>query len=158
MCCCPLPNKNGQPGYRWNNPDGPTSVYPVNPPALADGDTLLCDEPGRCGGLDSHSHHYRLVLSSTGGYWLFVRHGAGDEHIRLSNGLIVSNALALLTSDARYWMMGAIFHAQSHAARDARYGEHERWKRAFLEKRIKTRKHKGYVTVTIEPKVTEVSA
>lgn len=58
MCCCGCPVVNGEPGYKWNPKDTPT-VRPVDPPLLNDDDQLLRDEPGRCGGLDSHSHHYR---------------------------------------------------------------------------------------------------
>ena len=61
MCCCAKPNVNGEPGYSW---DGKSiSTRPVDPPMLEDGDVLLFDEPGRCGGMDSHCHHYRLVKS-----------------------------------------------------------------------------------------------
>jgi hypothetical protein len=63
MCCCGTPVVNGEPGYKWQFNDTP-GVRPVNAPSLNDNDQLLRDEPGRCGGLDSHSHHYRLVKSS----------------------------------------------------------------------------------------------
>lgn len=114
MCCCDTPTVNGEVGYKWNNPSGQASVYPVNPPKLADGDTLVRDLPGRCGGQDSHSYHYCLVRSA-GSLNLLVRHGGGDERIRLSGP--IGNTLATLNSTECYWILNAIFHAQSDSAR-----------------------------------------
>jgi hypothetical protein len=82
MCMCAEPNINGQPGYSWDGKH--IGTREVDPPELADGDVLLCDEPGRCGGLDSHCHHYRVV-QHYGSVELLVRHGGGQERIRLSN-------------------------------------------------------------------------
>jgi len=153
MCCCAKPTINGEQGYRWNNPGGPTSIYPVNPPELEAGDTLLFDEPGRCGGLDSHSYHYRLIREQSGGFRLLVRHGGGDERVRISNGDAVTDALAMLDPNGRYWVMGAIYHAQSDAARQAREDEAYRWRTAAAQKRIKVRKQRGtdHVRVSIKP-------
>ena len=75
MCCCGTPVVNGELGYKWNSTDKP-GVRPVDPPSLKDNDQLLRDEPGRCGGLDSHCHHYRLV-KSYGSLILLVRHVGG---------------------------------------------------------------------------------
>ncbi len=78
MCCCGQPTINGTPGaYSW---DGKTwSTRQPEPPPLQEGDTLLYDEPGRCGGIDHHSHHFRLVRRQYGGHVVLVRHGGGDE-------------------------------------------------------------------------------
>jgi hypothetical protein len=46
---------------------------------LSEGDELIYDLPGRCGGMDSHCHHLRLVKAQFGGYALLMRHGGGDE-------------------------------------------------------------------------------
>src|SRR5688572_9405566 len=82
MCMCGKPTINGEPGYSW---DGKSiGVRPVDPPALADGDVLVYDGPGRCGGLDCHSHHFRLVMDS-GRAFLLVQHGGGDERIQLGS-------------------------------------------------------------------------
>lgn len=155
MCCCDKPNVNGQPGYRWNSE--PSSTRPVNPPALLDGETLVHDEPGRCGGLDSHCHHYR-VTKQHGSYSLLVRHGGGEERIRLSCTPTLIDSMAMMESNARYWMLNAIFHAHSDGAREARSSEALRWRTAAAEKRIKTRKFRGAENdacrkVWIEPKV-----
>ena len=64
MCCCGKPVINGQPGFKWQPNDAPR-IHPVNPPALDEYETLLYDEPGRCGGLDAHCHHYRVASQGT---------------------------------------------------------------------------------------------
>ena len=158
MCCCGKPTVNGQPGYRWNDPNGPTGIHPVNPPNLADGDVLIHDEPGRCGGQDSHSYHYRVVRRH-GSLFLLVRHGGGDEIIRLSNPVAVVVALASVVSIDRYWILNAIYHAHSDAARNAKESEAQRWRTAAVQKRIKTRKQRGSeaVKVWIEPARTSSS-
>ncbi len=152
MCCCGKPVINGEIGYRWQPNDEP-GRYPPNAPMLDDRDVLLFDEPGRCGGQDSHPYHYCVVRSS--GLYLYVRHGGGDERIRLSNGKALALALASLDSDSRYWILNAVYHAQSYAARDAREIERNVWKQAAADKRIKTRKMRGSLSVKvwIEPKV-----
>lgn len=139
MCCCEKPIINGQEGYRWNNPSGPAGVYPVNPPALQDGDVLLLDLPGRCGGSDSHSHHYRLVNNI--GPTLLVRHGGGDRRVRLS-GPVKNILLAMSETDA-YWLLNAIYHANNEGQRQGQSEATQTWRRAAAEKRIRTRKQRG---------------
>lgn len=151
MCMCEKPTKNGEQGYRWNSPDGPTSIYPVNPPALTDHETAVFDEPGRCGGQDSHSYHY--LVTSNGD--LLVRHGGGDARVHLSNYRAFVAALRLLDSDARYWILNAMYHAQSKAATDARFSEHSKWVHAIAQKRIKTSKRNGTVHVSIVPEAEQ---
>jgi len=157
MCCCGKPTINGQRGYRWQPNDAP-GVYPVNPPAIEDGDELLYDEPGRCGGTDSHSFHYRVVRR-LGRVLLLVRHGGGDEEFPLS-GHELPATLAGLDDNARYWLLNTIYHTLDNAANIARAGERQRWVRAAAEKRIKTRKRRGQdaVKVWIEPRVERVPA
>ena len=145
MCCCGRPVVNGELGYKWNPKDNPT-VRPVDPPALNDSDQLLRDEPGRCGGLDSHSHHYRLVKSS-GSLMLLVRHGAGDERLHLSGP--VQSVLAQLDSTNCYWILNAIYHAHSDGKKSGFDKTENKWRRAAAEKRIKTRKERGRDTVRV---------
>lgn len=147
MCCCGQPTVNGQPGYRWNDPKAEPGVYPVNPPTLEERDVLLYDEPGRCGGQDSHSFHYRVVLAV--GCDLLVKHGGGEQRIRLSNPRGIRDALALLDSNGRYWVLNAIFHAQNNAAQQARDAERLIWRRAAAEKRIRTRKRRDSDNVRV---------
>lgn len=140
MCCCAIPNVNGEPGYSWDGKN--VSTRPVDPPTLTDRDVLLFDEPGRCGGMDSHSHHYRLV--SDIGLHLLVKHGGGQERIRVS--LPRGFSFEGPDSNTRYWMLNAIFHASSDG-------------KAFVEDRLKKRKlpSQGTVKVWIEPRPESTS-
>ena len=147
MCCCGRPVVNGEMGFKWQPNDAP-SVRAVNPPELLEGETLLYDEPGRCGGLDSHCHHYRVTLKY-GSMFLVVRHGGGDQRFRLSCAETIKGPLAVLDSTARYWLLNAIYHAQSNSAREAREMEAAKWQRAAVEKRIRTRKQRGRGTVKV---------
>lgn len=151
MCCCDTPTINGEIGYKWQSNDMP-GTYPLNPPALQEGDALLFDEPGRCGGLDSHSYHYRVV-KVCGSLELLVCHGGGEERMRVSCAKAIEPALAAMDSNARYWVLNAIFQAHSDGKRYGRESTTALWQRAAAEKRIKTRKVRGSdrVKVHIEP-------
>lgn len=118
------------------------------------------NEPGRCGGQDSHCHHYRIVGTARGLQFptLLVRHGGGDESIRLSNGKAVLQALAALDSNGRYWLLNALYHAANDAKRSGRDAERARWHRAAAEKRIKVRKVRGRDAVTVEIEDTREGA
>ena len=145
MCCCGTPVVNGDSGYKWNSTDNP-GVRPVNPPSLKDNDQLLRDLPGRCGGLDSHSYHYRLV-KSYGSLVLLVRHGGGDERLHLSGPL--ANVLDHLDSTACYWTLNALYHAYSDGKRSGSETTDNNWRKAAVEKRIKTRKERGTNNVRV---------
>lgn len=149
MCCCKTANVNGTPGYSW---DGKTfSTRPVDPPD-PNGANILFDEPGRCGGQDSHSYHYRIVGAASGACFptLLVKHGGGEETIRLSNGKQVFRALEMLDSNGRYWLLNALYHAQSDARQAGREAIDSLWRRAAAEKRIKVRKVRGQDVVRVE--------
>ncbi len=150
MCCCERPTINGEIGFRWNNPNAAPGIYPVNPPAIIDGETILYDEPGRCGGLDSHSHHYRVVQSGSGSLTLLVRHGGGDDRIPyLSCSKTLLAPLATLDSNGRYWILNAIYHAQRSAAARAQETEVAKWRKAAANKQIRTRKQRGSAFVKV---------
>lgn len=159
MCCCDKPNINGEVGYKWQPKDNPSIRQPF-PPTLTEYDTLLYDEPGRCGGVDSHCHHYRLVLSHGRSLDLLVKHGGGEERIRLSNSKALRPILDVLDSNPRYWLMNSIAHASSDARQQGEASANERWRRAAAEKRIKTRKlpHGRGVKVWTEPVTIPVGA
>ncbi len=153
MCCCKTPNVNGKPGYSW---DGRTeSTYPVTAPELEEGETALWDEPGRCGGLDSHAFHFQLVKNG-GQYWLVVRHGGGQERHKLSHSLCFV-AVEHFSSNDRYWLLHGIYNTLRDAARQASEKKHREWMEAAAEKRIKRRSRGGVVRVTVEPKLHELA-
>lgn len=153
MCCCGKPTINGELGYKWQPNDSPT-VRPVHPPMNGqDGETILWDEPGRCGGLDLHSHHF-LVTKWYSTYYLLVGHGGGDQRIKLFSLLPAS--LSAMDSNTRYSLLYAIYKAHSDGADEATMTERIRWNTAAAQKRIKTRKQRGSngVKVWIEPVTT----
>jgi hypothetical protein len=148
MCCCGKPTINGEIGYRWNDPNSPPGIHSVNAPELDANDTLLYDEPGRCGGLDSHAYHYRLVRHSSSTF-LLVRHGGGDERFRFSCTEALLAGFAAMDTSVRYWTFNAIYHACSDARQRAQENEAIRWRKAAAEKRIRTRKTRGEDTVKV---------
>jgi hypothetical protein len=151
MCCCGKPTVNGQPGHSW---DGKTfSTRPVAPPSLGEHETLIFDEPGRCGGIDAHSHHFRLVKGLGGNLYLLVRHGGGDE--RIAMGITLRLALGALTAadtNDRYWFLHSLYSVHRNATREASGASEARWRQAAADKRIRTRKlpARGVVKVWIE--------
>lgn len=158
MCCCAKPNKNGEPGYSW---DGKTvGTRPANGPDVLGGDTILWDEPGRCrpqiggsGGVDYHSHHFRVVGYRHGADALLVRHGGGDEVIELCRLDRVPELLALLPdSDARFLFLHTLYSAHSEAASAARESEAHRWRAAIADGRARKRRYpkRGTTKVWIE--------
>jgi len=150
MCCCGKPTINGELGYRWQPNDAPSIRQPY-PPTLREDEVLLYDEPGRCGGLDHHSHHF-CVVKHYNSLFLVVRHGGGEERIRLFPHRGLSDMLAGLESNARYWILSTIHAAHRDGADEARQKEAETWRKAAAEGRIKTRKQRGanFVKVSIE--------
>lgn len=151
MCCCGKPTINGEPGaYSWDGKHFMTS--PVNPPELSASDELIYDEPGRCGGLDCHSHHFRLVKR---GYYIVVlaRHGGGTESVDLgATGKLMLPSLASMDTNARYWLLHTLYSAARDEAESVREATNTTWRRAAAEGRIKTRKirNRGAVRVWIE--------
>ncbi len=159
MCCCDKPTINGELGYKWQPNDVPI-VRQLFSPDLREGEILLYDEPGRCGGLDSHSHHYRLVLSPGGSLELLVRHGGGEDRVSLSTKKTLLSTFAALDSTARYWMLNGIYHAYRDGEHRGSEKTHDYWQTAAKEGRIKTRKVRGQnaVKVTVAPKIIQIAS
>lgn len=148
MCMCGKPTANGTPGYSWDGKQ--TSTRPVDPPAIEDRDQLLFDEPGRCGGLDAHCHHYRIVLRY-GQLFLLVRHGGGDERIPLSQCNDNLKAMLLsMDSNTRFWFLNSLYHTIYRHTEEACKKVRREWSEAFVAKRIKKQKRKGTIRVWIE--------
>jgi hypothetical protein len=158
MCCCEKPTINGEFGYKWQPNDNPI-VRPVDPPELSALEMMLFDEPGRCGGLDCLSHHFRLVRGPSSSLGLVARHGGGDEHFQLSTTKTFEHTVASLDSNARYWLLHTIYRAYKAGDEGGRNRTAAKWRVAAAEKRIKTRKERGSdsVKVWIEPR-TDISS
>ena len=146
MCCCNKPNVNGELGYSWDGKS--SSIRPVDPPELGEGDVLLYDEPGRCGGIDSHSYHYRIV-KNRGQICLIVRHGGGDERIKISLYKQQPEVFDRVSSNDRYWILSGLYHAHSEAKRQGYAMATEQWQKAAADKKIKTRKVRGSNSVKV---------
>ena len=152
MCCCGKPTINGTAPVKMTF-EHPASNYPPDPPEMREGETLLYDEPGRCGAGDSHAYHFRITLEC-GRIWLLVRHGGGDRRMTFGWGKGITGPLTALDSNSRYWLLCAAFHGMNSAAQEARDLERAEWQQAAAEKRIRTRKQprRGFIKVWIEPK------
>ncbi len=153
MCCCGKPSINGAIGaYSW---DGKThSTRQPMPPILNDGDELLYDEAGRCGGIDAHSHHFQLVKSRHGDIKLLVCHGGGEERIDLGcTARLALPCFVSLDTNARFWLLHSLYSTHRDGAAGGAAREDLHWRRAAAEKRIRTRKmpRRGAVKVWIEP-------
>ena len=155
MCCCDQPTINGQLGYKWQPNDTPSIRRPY-PPELSEGDELIIDEPGRCGGVDAHCHHYRVVLNH-GMASLLVQHGGGKESIRLSGKKNLLSILASLDTHARYWLLHTIYYAHHDGKQEATDKTNGYWMAAAAGKRIRTRKRRGTdrVKVWVEPLIVQ---
>ena len=153
MCCCGQPTINGQPGYKWQPNDAPR-IRPIDPPALGEDDTLLYDEPGRCGGLDAHCHHYRVVKMFSSLY-LLVQHGGGTERIPLHLSRSVMQILESLDTHTRYWLLHSLYYAHHDGVAKGSAETRQYWNNAAVEKRIKLRRRRGNVSVYIQPKIVQ---
>lgn len=152
MCCCPKPSVNGEVNaYSW---DGKSlSTRTPAPPALKDGDVVLYDEPGRCGGIDSHCHHLTVVENGRA-FAIMVRHGGGDERLPLGHrGESIVEPLALMDSNTRYWFLLKIMSLTRDLQTAARDETRRTYAQAFVDGRLKKgRPRNGAYHVTIEPK------
>jgi hypothetical protein len=78
-----------------------------------------------------------------GSHFLLVRHGAGDERIRLSLYGQQVQVLAGLDSNGRFWLLNAIFHAQSDAREQGKNDTAARYRQAFVDGRLRKRKDRN---------------
>jgi hypothetical protein len=146
MCCCGTAVINGERGYSW---DGKTfgickAVYAD----LEEGDDLVRDLPGRCGGVDSHSHDFRIVRQRITGLHLLVHHGGGSDRVAL-HAYGAEDFIQSMSENDCYWMMRALYDVRQDAARKAQAAEASKWRKAAVEKRIKTRKQRGRDVVEV---------
>lgn len=156
MCCCGQPIINGQPGYKWQPNDAPR-IRPIDPPALGEYDTLLYDEPGRCGGIDAHCHHYRVVKMFSSMY-LLVQHGCGSERIPLHLPKSTMQILESLDTHTRYWLLHSLYYAYHDGVANGSAQTQQYWHSAAIEKRIKLRRRRGTVSAYVQPRPIQVEA
>jgi hypothetical protein len=137
-------------------------------PNEAEGETVLFAEHGRIlpgridprpgNGVDCRSHSFKVVRAQFGGIYLLVRHGGGDERLKIDYSGRIISALEALESDARYWLLHSILDVHHHADRDAREETSRKYASAFVEGRLKKRRRNRRVYVEIEPPALTASA
>jgi hypothetical protein len=156
MCCCGQPVINGHYGYKWQPNDTPSIRQPY-PPEIDEGDVLLYDGPGRCGGLDAHCHHYRVIRRFSS-FYLLVQHGGGKEEIRLSTTGHFRDIFLTLDATSIYWLLHTLYYAHSDGKQQGAEQTRQYWQSAAIEKRIKTRKLRDRVKLWVEPRVIATSS
>lgn len=156
MCCCGQPIINGQLGYKWQPNDIPR-IRPIAPPPLSEYDVVLYDEPGRCGGIDAHCHHYTLVRRFSSMY-LLVQHGGGTEQIPLPLPKSTMQILENIDTHARYWLLHSLYNAHYEGVATGSAKTSQYWHNAAVEKRIKLRRRRGNISAYIQPKLVQVEA
>lgn len=116
-------------------------------PEIESGDTVIYDEPGRVlpsflkDTLVTYQAYYILVVKQEfGGYALYIKHGGGQEKIKLSHYEPAIKSLADLSSDNRYLVLYMLYRAQTEAASEAVKKTAEKYCMAFIEGRLKKRK------------------
>jgi len=136
-------------------------------PAIREGETIVYDEEGRCspqvngkGGIDFHSHHFRVFKSGGSSYRFAVKHGGGEESFTDYNTTRMVDIMAGMDSDSRFLTLHALFDQRGQGESMGRNENEAKWRLAAADKRIKTRKMPGRdsVKVWIEPKRIEAVA
>ena len=143
--------------------DQRTSTWQNDPrraPELKENDELVIDEAGRVlywtedkhtgSGVDCRSHWFRVV-KAYGTYYLLVRHGGGDETIRLQSWgwSMYRSVLDSLSSDARYWLLHMIYSAHRDGVEKGTTKTGAAYQQAFVEGRLKKRRARGSNTYKV---------
>lgn len=119
-------------------------------PTVAAGETVLFDEPGRVLDRKAEGGHtdvcyraywFRVVSGQFGPVALRVKHGGGEESWNIGYATDPAvEALGMLDSDARYFVLHALMDAHHTSASNAADRTSAHWRQAAADKRIKTRK------------------
>lgn len=136
----------------------------------AEGDEVLYSEPGRIiyggrrlysgdsGGVDCGSHSFKLVRARGGGLYLLVRHGGGDERVRIDWSERPVRSFEPLDSDARYWLLHTLLKLHTEATRAAEQETANKYASAFAEGRLKKRRRNHRIYVEIAPRAVAAEA
>ena len=131
---------------------------PRRKPTLEPNDTELFSEHGRClasksgnHGIDYRSHWFVLVQPQYGFAALLVAHGAGQERIVLDHNAdkVLSDTFPLLTSDQRYLMLHLLYSTHTDARRRATDSTAMKYKKAFVDGKLKKKRRDGMIYVNI---------
>jgi hypothetical protein len=120
--------------YRYETVEG-------RKPTIGLEDKELFSEHGRI--LDNvcyRSHWFVLVKAEYGGFFLLVKHGAGEERISLGFSKKYQTMMQQMDSDTRYYMMHALMQAWHDGEKKGRNEATAVYRTAFAEGRLKKRK------------------
>jgi len=122
------------------------------------GDTVIFSECGRITHkTDFRSHWFKVVKQEYGPACLLVKHGGGEERLRLDYKAEKLIALwSVFTSDERYMMLHMIFDLIKDATGNAKNETARKYQLAFLEGRMKKRKRNHRYYCEVKPKTTEL--
>lgn len=119
---------------------------PWRAPDILETDRLLFDECGRIlDKTDFRSHYFRVVAAQFGGAYLLVKHGGGQERIRMdyNHNRIERLFAGIVGSDDRYRMLYVVYRAHSDAIREAAQNTARIYQQAFIDGSLKKRKQRG---------------
>jgi hypothetical protein len=130
-------------------------------PAVEEDEEIIFDEPGRIlppienvSPTDCRSHYFRVTKSRFGKYRLRVKHGGGEESWDLDYSHRTFFGLRQMNSDSRYRLLWVIMDAHKAGEKEGA----NKYRRYFLEGRLKKRKKNGAAYVEVLPKVVEAIA
>lgn len=117
-------------------------------PTIDETDKVIYDEPGRVLqsrlGKDTfvtyQSHYIVVVKHQYGGNSVYIKHGGGEERVSLSYYDDALESLAALSSDNRYLVLYMLYQAQKEASRNAEKQTEAKYRKAFVEGKLKKRK------------------
>lgn len=119
---------------------------PWRAPDIRETDRLLLDECGRIlDRTDFRSHYFRVVAEHLGGAYLLVKHGGGQELIRMDYDAKRIDRLfaGIADSDDRYRMLYVIYRVHSEAIAMGTARTKTEYVNAFVNGSLKKRKQRG---------------
>lgn len=130
-------------------------------PALEEGEEVVFDEPGRIlppttedgHSTDCRSHYFRVTKPKFAEYRLRVKHGGGEEWWNLDYSDRTVFGLRQMDSDSRYRLLWLIMDAHNAGERK---GE-DKYRKYFLEGRLKKRRKNGTTYVQVLAKLNQGS-
>lgn len=131
-------------------------LEPWRQPTLREDDTLIFSEPGRIlpdGGrndIDYRSHWFCVVQYQFGGWDLLVKHGGGEERIRLTSyNRPLIETLRGLDSDSRYRLLHTFFDLYDAGKSQGTTETAQQYRRAFINGTLKKKKVRGQDRVKV---------
>lgn len=123
-------------------------------PEIEKDEEFLISEHGRViNNVCYRSHWLGIIKQKYEQYYLIVKHGGGQEKIYLNyKGKYIVKILEKLTSDERYLMMYEMLDIKNRAEQIKCEEVSKKYETAFIEGRLKKRKHRNsnFISVYIK--------